>query len=94
MKKDYSINSEILIEELQRGIPVGFNLEAVFHSYFDPPIFAINGSFGTPYSTRIYQLNPEKTRVVHLDTTYAGSGKILFHQTLPIVIVGVINNKT
>jgi WD40 repeat protein len=87
LKKDYSINSEILIEELQRGIPNGFNIEAVFHSYFDPSIFAINGSFGTPYSTRIYQLNPEKTRVIHLDTTYANSGKILFHQTLPIVSI-------
>ncbi len=86
MKKDYSINSEILIEEFTRGIPNGFNIEAIFHPYFDPPIFAINGS---PYghTTRIYQLNPEKTGVVHLDTTYANSGKILFHQTLPIISI-------
>ena len=83
LKKDYSINSEILIEELN---PHNINLEAIFHPYFDPPIFAINGSlYG--HSTRIYQLNPEKTGVVHLDTTYANSGKILFHQTLPIMSI-------
>jgi hypothetical protein len=87
LKKDYSINSEILIEELTRGITNGFNIEAIFHPYFDPPIFAINGSIFTPYSTRIYQLNPEKTGVIHLDTTYANSGKILFHQTLPIISI-------
>jgi WD40 repeat protein len=87
LKKDYSINSEILIEELTRGIPNGFNIEAIFHPYFDPPIFVINGSIFTPYSTKIYQLNPEKTGVIHLDTTYANSGKILFHQTLPIISI-------
>ena len=92
LKKDYSINSEILIEELTRGIHSnGCPIEAVFHPYFDPPIFAINGS---PYghSTRIYQLNPEKTGVVHLDTTYADSGKILFHQHLPIMSIHGVNS--
>ncbi len=92
LKKDYSINSEILIEELQRGIPNCFTIEAIFHPYFDPPIFAICGSICTPYSTRIYQLNPEKTGVVHLDTTYANSGKILFHQTLPIMSIHIENS--
>ena len=83
LKKDYSINSEILIGEFN---PHNINIEAVFYPYFDPPIFAINGSlYG--HSTRIYQLNPEKTGVVHLDTTYADSGKILFHQTLPIMSI-------
>ncbi len=91
LKKDYSINSEILIEEFTRGITNGFNIEAIFHPYFDPPIFAINGS---PYGaqvplTNIYQLNQEKTGVIHLDTTYAypTCGKILFHQTLPIMSI-------
>ena len=88
LKKDYSINSEILIGEFN---PHNINIEAVFHPYFDPPIFAINGS---PYghSTRIYQLNPEKTGVVHLDTTYADSGKILFHQHLPIMSIHGVNS--